>query len=239
MGKTFSAIYNETARKVGDTTAGFITSDVIPTINDVGRNIYQSMNYKFKERTADITLVGSTQSYLMSTIASTWDEDTPVNIFYRDSANKRQPLECYDDKEWDLEEDTDEGDVYGFHISKISAVWRVYFTLVPNSAFVSSYSPLKMEYFTKWTSLVETTDDAVEPDIPDGNRQLLIYRSCEILCGQMGDTESAIFWKSKGDKEEGLLKKKQVHRVGRPKKVRPIPSTTVRGRSHIIKDYNG
>lgn len=235
MGKTFSEIYTECSRKVGDTTSGFITNDVVPTINDVCRSLFQRMNYAFKERTADLTLVAS-QGYVA--VPTDWDEMSPVQIYYRDSANERQDLEVYDNKEWQLEQDDDEGDVFGFHISKVSGAWRIYFTFIPNSAFVSSYSPLKIEYYIKWGELVETADDATEPDVPDSHRQLIVYRACEILCGQMGDTESAIFWKSKGDEEEGLLNKKQVHRLGRSHRVRPIPSVGVRGRSHKVRDYN-
>ena len=156
-GKIFSEIYAEIARKVGDTTSSFITSDIIPTLNDVGRSIFQKMNYAFKERTADLTLVAS-QGYVA--VPTDWDEMTPVQIFYRDSTNERQDLECYDNKEWQIEQDDDEGNVYGFHISKISGTWRIYFTLIPDSNFVADYSPLKIEYSIKWTTLVETTDDA-------------------------------------------------------------------------------
>jgi len=235
MGKTFSDIYTEISRKVGDTTAGFITSDVCPTINDVCRSIFQNMNYAFKERTADLTLVAS-QGYVA--VPADWDEMTPVQIFYRGSNNERVDLDCYDNKEWENEQDNDEGDVYGFHISKVSGAWLIYFTLIPDSSFVASYSPLKIEYYKKWTELVETTDDDTEPDIPDSHRQLIIYRACEILCGQMGDTEGAIFWKSEADKEEGLFNKKQVNRLGRGHRVRPSPIITTRGFGYRRRDYS-
>ncbi len=235
MGKTFSDIYTEVSRKVRDTTATFIASDVCPTINDVCRSIFQKMNYAFKERTADLTLVAS-QGYVA--VPTDWDEMSPVQIFYRDSANERQDLDCFDNKEWQVEQDNDEGDVYGFHISKISGAWRIYFTLIPDSSFVASYSPLKIEYSIKWTELVKTTNDATEPDIPDSHRQLIVYRACEILCGQMGDTEGAIFWKSEADKEEGLLNKKQVNRLGRSHRVRPNASITTRGFGYRRRDYS-
>lgn len=234
MGMTFSEIYTTVSRKVGDTTLGFITNDVCPTINDVCRSLFQEMNYAFKERTADLTLVAS-QGYIA--VPTDWDEMSPVQIYYRDSANERQDLECYDNKEWQSEQDDDEGDIYGFHISKISGAWRIYFTLIPDSSFVASYSPLKIEYYKKWTELVKTTNDATEPDIPDSHRQLIIYRACEILCGQMGDSEGVLYWKNLADREEGLLNKKQVNRLGRPHRVRPISSLTTRGRNITRRDY--
>ena len=207
-GKQFSGIYGEVGKDCGDETSSFAT-EIKKKVNDVGRSMFNKMNYSWKQREADVTLTASQQYVNMSDVASDWDEDTPVTIFYRDSANKRHVLECYDDEEWNDEEDTDEGDVYGFHLTKKSGVWRALFVLVPDSNFVSDYSPLKAEYFKKWTELSEDTDI---PDLPTSHHQLLVWRTNEVVCGIMGDTELAAFWKGKADKEQGLLNKKQVHR---------------------------
>lgn len=234
MGRTFSQIYNQCADDVGDTTTSYITH-IKKVVNDVGRSLFQRMGLAHKRRVADITLVASTQYYEMSDIASDWDEDTPVVIYYRDSANRRQDLDCFDDNEWQDEEDTDEGDIYGFNINKKAGTWRVYFTYVPNGAFVSNYSPLKMEYQIKWTEL---SSDSDEPDLPDSHRQLMIYRVNEILCTGQGDSEGVALWKGLADKEEGLLFAKQARRKGKPKRVYPHHSITISGRPFKARDYN-
>src|SRR3990167_11049876 len=156
-GKVFSDIYNESARDTGDTAPGHITY-VKKKVNDALREICNTMRYSWLQREADIALVASQQYVNMSDVAADWDEDMPCIVFYRDSANCRQALDQYDDNEWDMEEDVDEGDVYGFHITKKSGVWRALFTLVPDSNFVSDYSPLKMEYQKKPTEMSGDND---------------------------------------------------------------------------------
>lgn len=233
-GKIFSDIYNESARDTGDTTTSHITY-VKKKVNDALRSICQLMKFSWMQRTASVTLVASTQSYLMSVIAATWDEDTPVSIWYRDSANERTVLDCYDDEEWKAKEDLDEGDVFGFHLSKKSGVWRVYFTLVPDSEFVSSYSPLTMEYQKLPTEL---SADADVPEIPASFHQGLVYFTNKLICAEMGDLEGVATWGSLADDVLGLLKKRQVNRIGRPKRVYPRSCVTIGGRSRIVGDYN-
>ncbi|RKY32401.1 MAG: hypothetical protein DRP74_02700 [Candidatus Omnitrophota bacterium] len=233
-GKQFSDIYNESARDTGDTTTSHITY-VKKKVNDALREICNTMKYSWMQRETDITLTASQQYVNMSDVASDWDEDQPVEIFYRNSANKRQVLNQYDDTEWKREEDTDEGDVYGCHITMKSGIWRILFVLVPDSAFVSSYSPLKMEYQKKPTELSSDTDI---PEIPTSHHQGLVYWTNKLICAEMGDTEGFALWERLADSALGLLKKRQVHRLGRPKRVRPHPCITVRGRAYQPKDYN-
>lgn len=233
-GKEFSDIYNESARDTGDTTTGHITY-VKKKVNDALREICNTMKYSWMQREADVTLTASQQYVNMSDVASDWDEDQPVEIFYRNAANKRQPLDQYDDNEWKDEEDLDEGNVYGCHITKKSGVWRVLFVLVPNDSFVSSYSPLKMEYQKKPTELSADTDI---PEIPTSHHQGLIYFTNKLICAEMGDSESALVWDRLASSSLGLLKKKQVHRLGRPKRVYPRSCITISGKAHRPRDYN-
>jgi hypothetical protein len=233
-GKIFSDIYNEAARQTGDTTTSHITY-VKKHVNDALREICSLMNFSWLKKTASLTLVASQQYLTMSDVASDWDVDTPVSIYYRDSANERTELECYDDEEWDDEEDIDEGDVYGFHITKVSGAWRVLFTLVPSSNFVSSYSPLTMRYQKYPTEL--SADDSV-PELPTSQHQGLVYWTNKLICAEMGDDEGFLRWEGLANDSIGLLKKKQVHRLGRPKRVYPRSCLTARGRGFIAGDYN-
>ena len=232
-GKQFSGLYDEVSKDCGDVTASFIT-EIKKKINDVGRSIFNEMNYAWKQRVADLTLVASQQYLNMADIAADWDDMTPVEIFYRDAAQNRWVLDPYSDIEWRDKEDLDEGDPFGYHISKASGAWRILFTYVPTSAFISSYVPLKMEYMIKWTEL---SADADIPDIPTSHHQLLLYRADEIVCGIMGDTEAAVGWKKLADKEQGRLNKKQVNRLGRPHRVYPGASI-LGGRTRKPRDYN-
>ncbi len=233
-GKIFSDIYNESARDTGDTTTSHITY-VKKKVNDALRTICQLMKFSWLQKEADVTLTASQQYVNMSTVASDWDEDTPVFMYYRDSANKRQPLDCYDENEWMEEEDTDEGEVYGFHITKKSGVWRALFVMVPDGSFVSSYSPLKMNYQKYPTEL---SADASVPEIPISFHQGLVYFTNKLICAEMGDDEGFLKWGALADDVLGLLKKRQVNRLGRPKRVYPRPCITVRGIPYIQRDYN-
>ena len=233
-GKVFSDIYNESARDTGDTTSGHITY-VKKKVNDALREICSMMRFSWLQREANVTLTASQQYLNMSDVASDWDADTPVTIFYRDSANERSELDCYDDEEWDNEEDIDEGDVYGFHITKKSGVWRALFVLVPSSAFVSSYSPMKMEYQKYPTEL--SADDSV-PELPTSQHQGLVYYTNKLISAEMGDSESFLTWEKLANASLGLLKKKQVDRTGRPKRVYPRAGITISGRARKIRDYN-
>ena len=233
-GKVFSDIYNESARDTGDTTSSHVTY-VKKKVNDGLREICSEMRYSWLQREADLTLVASQQHLNMSDVASDWDEDTPCTIFYRDSANERQVLDCFDDGEWDDEEDLDEGDVTGFHITKKSGVWRVLFTLVPSSSFVSSYNPLKMEYQKYPTEL---SADGDIPELPTSQHQALVYYTNMLISAEMGDTQAAGYWGNLADRALGKLRKKQVHRTGRPKRVYPRAAVTIKGRGHQIRDYN-
>lgn len=233
-GKVFSDVYTESARDTGDQTTSHITY-VKKKVNDALRSICQLMKFSWMQRTGSITLVGSTQSYLMSTPAATWDEDTPVSIWYRDSANERTTLDCFDEEEWKTEEDLDEGNVCGFTLSKKSGVWRVYFTLVPDSAFVSSYSPLTIDFQKLPTEL---SADADVPELPTSFHQGLVYFTNKLICAEMGDDEGFLKWKDLADDVLGLLKKRQVNRIGRPKRVYPRSCVTIGGGSRVARDYN-
>lgn len=233
-GKQFSDCYNESARDTGDITTTHVTY-VKKKVNDAQRKICNTMKYAWMEREADITLVASQQYVNMSDVAADWEELAPCEIFYRGSANERQTLDQYDNTEWKKESDTDEGDCYGFHITMKSGVWRALFVLVPNSSFVSNYSPLKMEYQKKPTELSADTDI---PEIPTSHHQALVYVTNKIISAEMGDSEGVLTWDSLAREALGLLNKSQVHRLGRPHRVRPIPSVGVRGRSHRVRDYN-
>jgi len=233
-GKVFSDIYNESARDTGDTTTSHITY-VKKKVNDALREICSLMRFSWLQREADVTLTASQQYVNMSDVASDWDVDTPVTIFYRDSANERTKLDCYDDEEWDKEEDLDEGDVYGFHLTKKSGVWRALFVLVPDSAFVASYSPLKMEYQKYPTEL---SDDNDVPELPTSQHQGLVYYTNLLICKEMGDIEGIAMWEAEVNKSLGRLKSKQVHRLGRPKRAYPRSCLTIRGRDYQARDYN-
>lgn len=233
-GKQFSDLYDQVGKDCGDENSDFAT-EIKKKINDVGRSILNEMNYAWKKREEDLTPVASQQYLNMADEVSDWDEDTPVRIYYRDSANKRHVLDVYDDKEWDEEEDLDEGDIFGFHITKKTGAWRILFKYVPNSNFVSSYAPMKMEYYIKWVELSSDTDI---PSIPTSHHQLLLYRTNAIVCVIMGDTESAASWDKLATREQGALNRKQVHRLGRPKRVAPRVGVTPAGRPRKARDYN-
>ena len=233
-GKIFSDCYNESARDTGDTTTSHITY-VKKKVNDALRTICQLMKFAWLQKEADVALTASQQYVNMATVAADWDEDTPVSIYYRDSANKPQPLDCYDDNEWLEEEDTDEGEVYGFHITKKSGVWRCLFVFVPDSSFVASYSPLKMNYQKYPTEL--SADDSV-PEIPTSFHQGLVYKTDALICAEMNDDEGFLKWNGLANEVLGLLKKRQVHRLGRPKRVYPRSCITIKGRGFQPRDYN-
>lgn len=231
-GKIFSDIYTESARDTGDQTTSHITY-VKKKVNDALREICGGMNYSWLQRSADMTLTASTAAYTISSIASTWDEDTPISIYYRDSANKRTYLDPFDDHEWQDEEDTDEGDSYGFNVSKKSGSWKITLVYVPSSAFVTSYSPLKMEYQKYPTEL---SADGDIPELPTSQHQGLVYWTNFLICVEMGDLDSALAWKQLAEKSIGLLKKKQVHRLGRAKRAYPRSYLT-RGNARPTRDY--
>lgn len=234
-GKIFSDCYNEVARYTGDTTSAHVTY-VKKHVNDALREICSIMNFSWLKRTTSITLTASTQAYTISNFASDWDEDTPTDIWYRDAANQRRILDVYDDEEWHDEEDTDEGDIHGYNISsKESGVWKVYFVYVPTSAFVSSYSPLTFDYF-KYPD--EMSTDADIPELPTSMHQGLVYWACKLVSAEMGDDEGVIRWGSLANDSIGLLKKRQVHRLGRPKRVYPREGVLTRGIGRKRRDYN-
>lgn len=232
-GKIFSEIYTESARDTGDQTPSHIVY-VKRKVNDALRTICQLMKFSWLQKEADVTLTASQQYVNMATVASDWDEDTPLSIYYRDSANQQQNLDVYDDEEWKSEEDLDEGEVYGFHITKKSGVWRALFVSVPDSSFVASYSPMKMKYQKYPTEL---SADASVPEIPTSFHQGLVYKTNALICAEMNDDEGFLKWNGLANEVLGLLKKRQVHRLGRPKRVYPQPCITIRGVPYIQKDY--
>lgn len=233
-GKIFSDIYNEVARHTGDTTTSHVTY-VKKHINDALREISSQMSYSWLKRTASLTLTAGIQAYTISDFASDWDEDTPVDIWYRDSANQRTALNVYDDEEWYDEEDIDEADPYGFNISsKEAGVWKVYLVYVPTSAFVSSYSPLKFDYFKYPTEL---SADGDVPELPTSAHQALIYKASELVSAEMGDDEGVTRWGRLAAQSLGLLKKRQVHRLGRSKRCYPRDYLSV-NKAAKRKDYN-
>lgn len=233
-GKVFSDIYNEAARDTGDTTAGHVVY-VKKKVNDALREMCATMNYSWLKRTANLTLVASTQAYTISAFASDWDTDTPVDIWYRGADNKPIELDCYDDEEWKKEEDTDEGDCYGFNISKKTGAWKVSLVYVPSSAFVSSYSPLIFDYLKYPTEL---SADGDVPELPSSHHQTLVYWTNKLICAEMGDDNGFARWEMLSNNSLGLMKRRQVHRLGRPKRVYPRDAVTIRGRGKVQRDYN-
>lgn len=233
-GKVFSDVYTEAARFTGDLTSSHIVY-VKAKVNDALRELVGEMGFDWLQREADVTPVASQQYLNMSDIAATWDEDTPVTIFYRNSANERTVLEAYDKKEWGENEDIDEGDSFGYHITKKSGVWRVLFTFVPNAGFISAYAPLKMEYQKQVTEL---SGDADIPELPTSQHQALVYATCEMIAFEMGDWEAVAMWARRADKSLGLLRRKQAKRLGRSKRTYPRVALLATGRSRTGWDYN-
>lgn len=233
-GKVFSDIYNESARDTGDTTTGHIVY-VKKKVNDALRELASQINFSWLKRTASITLTASTQAYMISAFASDWDVDTPVDIWYRGTDNRPVILDPFDDEEWKEEDDTDEGDCYGYNISKKSGSWKVSFVYVPTSAFVSAYSPLTFDYLKYPTEL---SADGDIPELPSSHHQALVYFTNKLICAEMGDDEGFIRWGSLADDSLGLLKRKQVHRLGRPKRVYPRGAITPHGNARNRRDYN-
>lgn len=232
-GKIFSDIYTESARDTGDQTTSHITY-VKKKANDALREICAEMNYSWLQRETDLTLVASTASYAMATAAPLWDEDTPLRIYYRNAAQERQYLEALDDAEWESKELLREGLPFCFNVSMKTGAWKVYLSEVPNAAFVSSYSPLQMQYQKKPTELSAAGDI---PELPTSHHQALVYWTNVLICTEMGDTTGAGEWMALAQKSLGKMNKKQVHRLGRPKRVYPrsyLGGRSARGR----RDYN-
>src|SRR3990167_4669149 len=232
-GKVFSDIYTESARDTGDQTTSHITY-VKKKVNDALRDMCSFMLFDFMRRSTTLTLTANTQGYLASTfISSTWDEQTPVNIWYRGADNSPVELDSFDEHEWREEEDTDEGDCYGFHITKESGSWKVLFTLVPSSSFVSSYSPLNVEYYVIPTELSAAGDI---PEIPTAHHQLLVYWTNKLICAEMGDDAGLARWNALAESSMSKMIKRQVHRLGRPKRVYPRGYLTGKS-TRQLRDY--
>ncbi len=234
-GKIFSDIYNESARDTGDTTSSHVTY-VKKKVNDALREICSMMNFSWMKRVADITLVASQQYVNIADFASDWDEDTPVSIWYRGADNQKAELEAYDENEWDVQEDLDEGNPFGFHISaKEAGIWKVYFTYVPDSNFVTDYSPLKCRYIKSPTEL---SADGDIPELPTSQHQALVYFTNKLISAEMGDDQGMMRWDKLANDSLGLLKKKQVHRLGRSKRVYPRMGVRCKGSARSRRDYN-
>lgn len=232
-GKVFSDIYTQSARDTGDTTASHIVY-VKKKVNDGLRDICAEMNYAWLQRTVSLPLIASQQSYAMS-VAADWDEDTPVKIFYRDAAQKRSYIDNLDDGEWSSVESLREGTPVAFNINKKSGAWKAYLSLVPNSGFISQYSPATMEYQKYPTEL---SADGDIPELPTSHHQALVYWTNGLICLEMGDNVSARDWFAMANQSLGLMKKKQGNRVGRPKRAYPRSYLGNRARSANRKDYN-
>lgn len=233
-GKVFSDIYNESARDTGDTTTGHITY-VKKKVNDALREICSIMEFSWLKRTATFTPVASTQAYTISSIASDWNADTPSSIWYRGSGNKRTYLNECDDEEWKSIEDINEGTPTDFNISMKSGAWKIYLSLIPDSGFVSAFSTLNFDYFKVPTEL---SADGDIPEIPTSQHQGLVYFTNSLICVEMGDTEAATNWMVLAERAIGLLKRKQVHRLGRPKRAYPRGCLGVKANIRSHKDYN-
>lgn len=233
-GKVFSDVYNESARDTGDTTSSHVTY-VKKKVNDALREICAEMLYAFMKRTSSLTLVASTQAYTITTFATDFDPETPADVWYRGAGKERIVLDPFDDTEWNAEEDLDEGDCYGYNISKKSGSWKIYMVYVPNSAFVTSYSPLTFDYFKQVAELSGASD---VPEIPTAHHQGLVYWTNKLICAEMGDTEGFATWERLAERAIGLMKKRQVQRLGRQKRVNPRSCLTVKERSRQRRDYN-
>lgn len=233
-GKVFSDIYTESARDTGDQTTSHITY-VKKKVNDALREICSEMNYSWLQREVAFPLTASQQAYGIVALAPTWDEDTPINLYYKNAANRRQYLDNKDDHEWREIDDTDEGDPYAFNVSIKDGTWKAYLTYIPSSNFVTSYSAtMKMEYQKKPTEL---SADADIPELPTNHHQAINYWTNALICTEMGDTTGAGEWMALAMKSLGKLKKKQIHRLGRPK--RASPRGYLRGRpGRNLGDYN-
>lgn len=223
-GKIFSDIYTESARDTGDQTASHITY-VKKKTNDALREVCSEMKYSWLQRSADLTLTASLQYYLMTTFAPLWDEDTPISLYYRAASGKRIYLENYDDSEWEGQESSREGTPYGFNVNKKSGAYNAYLTFIPDSGFVSSFSPMKMDYQKYPTELSAPSD---VPEIPTSHHQALVWWTNALICLEMGDQSGAADWMKMAQGSIGLLKKKQVHRTGKPKRVYPAAHLTGR-----------
>lgn len=233
-GKVFSDIYTESARDTGDETTSHVTY-VKKKVNDALREIASLMDFSWLKRTATFVPVASTQAYTISVIASDWNVDTPVAIWYRDSANKRFYLDCLDDEEWKSKEDIDEGDPHAFNISMKSGAWKAYLTYVPSSGFVSAHPLLNFDYSKAPTELSAVGDI---PELPTSQHQALVWYTNSLICTEMGDHEGAIKWMTMAQSSLGQLKRKQVHRLGRPKRAYPRSCLGARGNTRQPRDYN-
>ncbi len=232
-GKIFSDIYTESARDTGDETTSHITY-VKKKANDALRDICAEMAYSWLQRSVSLPLVASQQAYVIADVAPTWDEDTPIGLYYRGSDSRRIYLALQDDNEWREQENTREGDSYCFNVNMRSGEWKAYLSLVPSSNFVSAYSPMTMDYQKKPTELSTGADI---PELPTNHHQGLVYWTNSLICSEMGDINGAADWMARAKKSIGLMKKKQVHRAGRPK--RAYPRGYLRGsEGYRPRDYN-
>lgn len=238
----FKWIYTQASRDTGDMTPGQITANKYK-VNQALRDICSEMNYSWLQRAVTFPFTPNQQSYPINTTVNTiigpatdWDEDTPLKIWYRDADNKRCNLENFSDSEWETEEDIFTGDPYGFNVNcKAAGIWQIYLALVPDTAFVSQFPTANLEYQALPTALVEDTDI---PVLPSMHHQGLLYWTSGLICTEMGDTESAKNWFDLAGHSLGLMKKKQVQRLGRPKRVYPRAYLGGRAGRTGARDYN-
>jgi len=237
MAKTYAQIYTQCSRDTGDTT-GDTTSGhlyyIMQKVNDALREICNFMNYSWLKRSENITLVSEQQTYLLSGLTATIDEDRPCFLYYRGSDNSRQEIPILDDSEFQTYEDADaENPVYA-RLTYMDGTWRLQLNCPPSSSFVSLYTNITLEFIKKVTEL-SAADDI--PEIPSGHHQALIYWTNMLICAEQGDDAGITRWERLAYRSLGKLNARQQHRTGTSKRVRVASYLSI-GSIRSRRDYN-
>jgi hypothetical protein len=92
-----------------------------------------------------------------------------------------------------------------------------------------------MEYQKAPTTL---SNDSDVPELPPDHHHALVYMTNKLICAEMDDDAGVARWGNLAEDALGLLNRRQVKRLGRPKRVNPRPCL-VKGQGYIRRDYNG
>jgi len=235
---TYEEIYTTSSRDTND-TLGSLTSGhlkyVAAKVNDALREICNFMNYSWLKRFSTITLVSETQTYLLSTLTYTIDEDRPCFLYYRGSDNSRHPIDIVDDVEFNQWEDSDNGNPLKARLTNMDGTWKIELNCPPSSSFVGLYSTLTLEYVKKVTELSATTD---VPEIPSGHHQILVYWTNMLVSAEQGDDAGFSKWERLSYRGLGRLNSRQQHRTGSSRRIKVATHLSITGVTRSRKDYD-
>src|SRR3990167_1783722 len=227
----FSDLYgnNGLAFLIGDPSSGSV-ADRKRAINDAYIDLASVAGF-WRKRSTTITMTAETVAYNLPD-----DFDRIFRLSYRETGRYLY-IKVVSDSLWLEESATNAASAGTPEYARITQTSntqnQVELTPPPSSQFVSSFSPITLEYFIEIVRLVSDTD---EPILPANLRHHIVPVAGYKYALAQGDHNLANQLKADALFAKAAVLKHDLTRTGRPRQLRPVPGYWPQA-SRVQRDY--